>query len=73
MKNSEFAIEPLLPPGDVAAETGRREIDASADARLIALDDAAVVRSIGNTPLMRLRRLERHLALPDTIELHLKA
>jgi cysteine synthase B len=36
------------------------------------LADAAVVGSIGNTPLVRLRRLERHLGLPKTIEIHLK-
>src|SRR5215218_8220047 len=37
-----------------------------------ALADAAVVHSIGNTPLVRLRRFERHLGLPDSIEIHLK-
>src|SRR5215212_3640919 len=36
------------------------------------MSDAAVVRSIGNTPLVRLRRFERHLGLPDSIEVHLK-
>src|ERR671915_1949084 len=36
------------------------------------LADAAVVRSIGNTPLVRLRRFERHLGLPESIEIHLK-
>ncbi len=41
-------------------------------AKLAALDDAAVVRSIGNTPLVRLHRFERHLGLPDSIEIHLK-
>jgi cysteine synthase B len=41
-------------------------------ARLAALDDAAVVRSIGNTPLVRLQRFERHLGLPESIEIHLK-
>ena len=34
--------------------------------------EAAVVRSIGNTPLVRLRRFERHLGLPESIEIHLK-
>jgi cysteine synthase B len=33
---------------------------------------SAVVQSIGNTPLVRLRGYERFLALPDTIELYLK-
>ena len=41
-------------------------------AKLTALADAAVVGSIGNTPLARLRRFERHLGLPDSIEIHLK-
>src|SRR5829696_9333669 len=36
------------------------------------LVEAAVVRSIGNTPLVRLRRFERHLGLPESIEIHLK-
>lgn len=40
--------------------------------RLADLADAAVVRSIGNTPLVRLRRFERYLGLPDSIEVHLK-
>ena len=31
-----------------------------------------MVRSIGNTPLVRLRRLEQHLGLPTSIEIHLK-
>jgi S-sulfo-L-cysteine synthase (O-acetyl-L-serine-dependent) len=41
-------------------------------AKLAALADAAVVESIGNTPLARLRRFERHLGLPESIEIHLK-
>ena len=40
--------------------------------RLADLSDAAVVRSIGNTPLVRLRRFERYLGLPESIEVHLK-
>jgi S-sulfo-L-cysteine synthase (O-acetyl-L-serine-dependent) len=39
---------------------------------LASLADAAVVRSIGNTPLVRLHRFERHLGLPESIEIHLK-
>src|SRR5215210_1924320 len=39
---------------------------------LVDLAEAAVVRSIGNTPLVRLRRFERHLGLPESIEIHLK-
>ena len=42
------------------------------DTRLADLAEAAVVRSIGNTPLVRLRRFERHLGLPESIEIHLK-
>jgi cysteine synthase B len=41
-------------------------------AELSSLADAAVVRSIGNTPLVRLHRFERHLGLPESIEIHLK-
>ena len=41
--------------------------------KLTALADAAVVQSIGGTPLVRLRRYERHLGLPESIEIHLKA
>jgi S-sulfo-L-cysteine synthase (O-acetyl-L-serine-dependent) len=37
-----------------------------------ALGHPGVVHSIGNTPLVRLRRLERHLGLPASIEIHLK-
>src|SRR5215210_1011052 len=43
-----------------------------AGTRPAALADAAVVRSIGNTPLVRLRRFERYLGLPKSIEIHLK-
>src|SRR5829696_1026274 len=42
------------------------------ETRLTDLAEAAVVRSIGNTPLVRLRRFERHLGLPESIEIHLK-
>src|SRR5215213_9037980 len=41
-------------------------------AKLAALADVAVVHSIGNTPLVRLRRFEQHLGLPESIEIHLK-
>ena len=41
-------------------------------AKFAALANAAVVGSIGNTPLARLRRFERHLGLPESIEIHLK-
>jgi cysteine synthase B len=41
-------------------------------AKLDALADAAVVRSIGNTPLVRLHRFEQHLGLPASIQIHLK-
>jgi S-sulfo-L-cysteine synthase (O-acetyl-L-serine-dependent) len=42
------------------------------ETRLSDLAEAAVVRSIGNTPLVRLHRFERHLGLPDSVEIHLK-
>src|SRR5918997_5371262 len=45
---------------------------AVANERTSVLAEAAVVRSIGNTPLVRLRRFERHLGLPESIEIHLK-
>jgi S-sulfo-L-cysteine synthase (O-acetyl-L-serine-dependent) len=41
-------------------------------AELSSLADAAVVRSIGNTPLVRLHRFARYLGLPESIEIHLK-
>jgi cysteine synthase B len=40
--------------------------------KLTALQQSAAVRSIGNTPLVRLWRFAHHLGLPDSIELHLK-
>src|SRR5215207_2935873 len=43
-----------------------------AETRLADLADAVVIRSIGNTPLVRLRRFEQYLGLPESIEIHLK-
>jgi len=43
-----------------------------AGTRLANLTDAAVVRSIGSTPLVRLRRFEQYMGLPEAIEIHLK-
>jgi cysteine synthase B len=40
--------------------------------RLADFAETAVVRSIGNTPLVRLRRFERYLGLSASIEIHLK-
>lgn len=40
--------------------------------RLAAFDRTAVIQAIGNTPLVRLVRFERHLGLPDSIAIHLK-
>jgi cysteine synthase B len=37
------------------------------------LDDVAVVRAIGNTPLLRLGRIEAHYGLPPDVELWVKA
>jgi cysteine synthase B len=36
-------------------------------------DEPAVVSAIGKTPLFRLKKLERSLGLPKSVELHLKA
>ena len=36
------------------------------------LDDAAVIQSIGNTPLVRLRHLEQRLGLPEEVQIFLK-
>ncbi len=41
-------------------------------AELAKIDQAAVVKSIGSTPLVRLRQFERYLGLSESIELHLK-
>jgi S-sulfo-L-cysteine synthase (O-acetyl-L-serine-dependent) len=50
-----------------------RQLDPETIARrLEAFDRTAVIAAIGNTPLVRLSRFERHLGLPDTIEIHLK-
>ncbi len=38
-----------------------------------AFTESAVVQSIGNTPLLRLRRLERQFGFPSSIELFIKA
>jgi len=40
--------------------------------RLSAFERAAVVRSIGRTPLIRLRQLEEVFGLPESIQVHLK-
>lgn len=54
--------------GPAMNETAASEVAS----RLTALEHAAVVQAIGNTPLLRLRSYERHLGLPDSIEIHLK-
>lgn len=41
--------------------------------RIASIEDSSVVRSIGETPLLRLNRLERHLGLPSSVEIYLKA
>lgn len=51
----------------VIGEGGGRQATASR------LDTLAAVRAIGNTPLLRLTNLERHLGLPERVELWLKA
>jgi cysteine synthase B len=69
MKNSEYAMSDR-------GETVQTDSSASrpgAQPRRVDLADSAVVQSIGNTPLHRLRRYERFLGLPETVEIHLKA
>lgn len=51
----------------MTGEGGGRQATASR------LDTLAAVRAIGNTPLLRLTNLERHLGLPERVELWLKA
>jgi cysteine synthase B len=73
MKNSELPRNLGLDQHKFGLTSARPKPDLAIVAeRLSALDDAAVVRSIANTPLVRLRRYERHLGLPSDIELHLK-
>lgn len=73
MKNSGFSVHAA--PRFLESRPGvpmTRSLNNTLAARLAVLDEAAVVRSIGDTPLVRLRRFEQHLGLPDTIEIHLK-
>jgi cysteine synthase B len=73
MKNSGLTLTSV--PGRLDSRLGvpmTKPRTTVVDSRHADLADAAVVRSIGNTPLVRLRRLERHLGLPDSIEIHLK-
>lgn len=70
MKNSEYAMHDRAK----ATRTTPEQAICGPDAALLAsIAESAVARSIGNTPLHRLRRYERYLGLPETIELHLKA
>ncbi|MCC2629516.1 MAG: cysteine synthase [Thermomicrobiales bacterium] len=73
MKNSGLPAETC--PGWLDSPLGvpmTKNPAAVVDSRTADLAAAAVVRSIGNTPLVRLRRFERHLGLPESIEIHLK-
>jgi S-sulfo-L-cysteine synthase (O-acetyl-L-serine-dependent) len=63
MKNSGFGTNVGIDPAQVS---GARR-------RLAAVDRASVVRSIGNTPLVRLQRYERWLGFPDTVQLYIKS
>jgi len=73
MKNSNLSNEIATEPGEPRSTArDRTAAGTTFESRLQGLDDAAVVRAIGGTPLVRLRRFERHLGLPDSIELHLK-
>ncbi len=73
MKNSELSTQFALPRTGIGidADFGDSAVEASA-ARMRAVEESAVVQSIGETPLVRLRRLEAHWRLPDSIELYLK-
>src|SRR3954466_16076584 len=55
-----------------ACHTSREPESVQVERPLAALHNAAVVASIGQTPLVRLRRIERWLGLPDDIEILLK-
>jgi len=73
MKNSEF---PPRARSEVVSTEPRPNQQSSAPlpiaARLADVDAAAVVHSIGRTPLVRLRRFEDRLGLSDAVEIHLK-
>lgn len=73
MKNSKLTIG-AAPNSRKAGNAPARvkDIESTILANVAALEAAAVVQSIGATPLVRLRRFERHLGLPGSIEIHLK-
>ena len=77
MKNSELSPAAARESrwaraSDTPAATVANPADSAIAQRLAALELSAAVRSIGNTPLVRLRRLERYFGFPDGVELHLK-
>jgi cysteine synthase B len=49
------------------------DLDVLVETQSPQIDDLAAVSAIGNTPLLRLRRLPMRHGLPDTVELWLKA
>ena len=72
MKNSGLPAETFRLARFTIGRSMTKNPAAVVDSRTADLAAAAVVRSIGNTPLVRLRRFERHLGLPESIEIHLK-
>ena len=73
MKNSGLSAGARIDPRSSRLGNPMARVPATGeDVRTSALAEAAVVRSIGGTPLVRLRRFERYLGLPESIEIHLK-
>jgi cysteine synthase B len=73
MKNSGLSTAEIAEPQtDVAPAPSQVRVTSSAHQTLAQIDESAVVCSIGETPLVRLHRYERHLGLAPGIELYLK-
>ncbi len=62
-----------MPPHQLVASIPATSADTTLSAPAAAVDRLSAVSLIGNTPLLRLTRLERDFGLPETIELWLKA
>jgi cysteine synthase B len=74
MQNSEFAPDAgcdviASTPSPIQVQMAAIEVQQ----KLAFLDQSAVARAIGGTPLLRLRRYEQRLGLPASIEIYLKA
>src|SRR4051794_19763693 len=72
MNNSDLQFSPQREACSRLAASTPADSAAASRRRIETLQRAAVVASIGNTPLVRLWSYERWLGLPDTIELYLK-